>query len=157
MLNTKLGELYMVPIWGLCELRSIHRENILNEDLLLYEFTPLDERHTVKMTEQRIKECGLRKLMSPDQMQGAGSKPAANLVANGGERRTQTLELLRSGRPGARRAILKGLSRLQKDGVRLYPWERELQQRLLRNVRREKSQVLGPSFHDEERGIQNDL
>lgn len=139
------GRHYVAPMAGVCVLTAITRENVLGQDLTLYELSPLDGRHTLKLPQDKVESAGVRPLNSSTEMRNALSEPIQQLDLNEPkpkQRYARFIDVLRSGTTGSRRAVLGQLHTLEKQGVKLQACEQELRKQVDRSFRQELQHAL---------------
>lgn len=135
----------MIPFWGLSEVVGNSRERILGKECEFCEIQPQRLNEPIKYTHQTIRELGIRPVMSPQEMILLLQQPLppSQLEKMPGTRRYQRwIRLLRSGRKGARRKILREMTEVETAGGRLLAREKDLRLTVERNYRAEVSEVL---------------
>jgi RNA polymerase-interacting CarD/CdnL/TRCF family regulator len=138
------GRHYVAPTAGVCVLTAITHENVLGQDLTLYELKPVDGRHTLKLPQSKVAAAGVRPLSSSSDVrkalrecphqQAPEEKPK--------ERYARFIDVLRSGTTQSRRAVLRQLHWLEKHGLKLQACEQELRKQVDRSFRQELQHAL---------------
>jgi RNA polymerase-interacting CarD/CdnL/TRCF family regulator len=129
------GRHYVAPTAGVCVLTAITHENVLGQDLTLYE---------LKLPQSKVAAAGVRPLSSSSDVrkalrecphqQAPEEKPK--------ERYARFIDVLRSGTTQSRRAVLRQLHWLEKHGLKLQACEQELRKQVDRSFRQELQHAL---------------
>jgi len=141
----RIGEMVMMPFWGLGKVTEVSRSKILGCELEFCHILPLRLHQPIRIPESELPGMGVRPILSGRQMSeiiflGRFPQRVARLGQSTGYE--QWVKLLRSGMPGARPWILRQMRRSARP---LGPRESELRETIRQNFREEIRLVFGCS------------
>lgn len=139
----------MVPLHGICTIRSFLQETILGQECRMAELSPEFSSTTVKIPEASLQSRGVRRLRSAEELEAllkqVSELPVEPPTAPPHKRLAAWVTRLRAEGPGVRHRILRELAALQSRVGKLSPDERDLQDRLGLSLRREMELAMGIS------------
>lgn len=145
-LSWSVGDLAMVPLHGVCTIRSFLQETILGTECQMVELSPEFSSTTVKIPTASLESRGVRRLLSAEDLEGLLQRvPGIAVELPTGpphKRLAGWVTRLRAEGPGIRHRILRELSALHSHVGKLSSEERDLQDRLVQSLRREMELAL---------------
>lgn len=140
-----IGELVMMPFWGLGEVTGASQEHMLPTGRHCFHVRPLRLRHPIRIPETDLKDMGIRPLLTGRQLSEIiflGQFPSRVMSSSDAGSYDQWVRLLRSGLPGVRPWILRQMHRSLRP---LGPRESNLRDIIRQNFREEIRVVFGCS------------